>query len=348
MIHCYRYTIREGIMQKMKVVLFFAVFMASSAVFSAVGIGESEPVFLTSRPPAPPQPVSPANHDQTVSISKPVVLAWHTLPHAAGYTLEVSPAADFQHLITHVNHITDTCYTVTEDLDTTTVYYWRVRAQNVAGTGRYSPVWQFSLIFTAPEQGPELYAPGNAVSGVSVQTDLKWYAVQGAGTYRVQVSALPDFSTLVFESPAVAETWCQTENLEPGTLYFWRVLAQNSGGPGPFSSEWMFTTEGTSASGSHWDAVPDHFALMPAHPNPFNPSTTIGYEMPEASRVTLTIYNSCGQSVRTLTSGFQPAGAHTVHWNGCDHLGFPVTSGLYICCFEFNGGRMNQKMMLMR
>ena len=59
-------------------------------------------------------------------------------------------------------------------------------------------------------------------------------------------------------------------------------------------------------------ALPNSFALHHARPNPFNPSTTIAYEVPEQTRITLTIYNLLGQEVVRLIDGMKAAGRYEV------------------------------------
>jgi len=67
-----------------------------------------------------------------------------------------------------------------------------------------------------------------------------------------------------------------------------------------------------------------------AHPNPFNPSTEIRFDLPEPAEVTLTIFDTAGRRVRMLTHGARlDAGAQRLRWNGCDDEGRRVGSGLY-------------------
>ena len=66
------------------------------------------------------------------------------------------------------------------------------------------------------------------------------------------------------------------------------------------------------------------------YPNPFNPSTTIKYSMPNAGHLKLSIYNARGQLVKTLIDGARPAGAdQSVVWDGTDNLGSAAASGVY-------------------
>ncbi len=75
---------------------------------------------------------------------------------------------------------------------------------------------------------------------------------------------------------------------------------------------------------------PATFRLDDNYPNPFNPGTTIAYELPKASDVTLMIYNARGQRVRLLVDSGKPAGSHRAVWDGRDDSGNRVASGVYL------------------
>lgn len=77
------------------------------------------------------------------------------------------------------------------------------------------------------------------------------------------------------------------------------------------------------------DSAPVAFSLGQNYPNPFNPATTIRYTLPEQANVRLVIYNVLGQEVRTLVNELQSPGAYSVVWNGTDHVGRFVASGIY-------------------
>ncbi len=65
------------------------------------------------------------------------------------------------------------------------------------------------------------------------------------------------------------------------------------------------------------------------YPNPFNPETTISYELLEADEVELNVYNIKGQKIKSLVDEFVDLGSHTVQWFGDDRNGNPVSSGIY-------------------
>jgi hypothetical protein len=75
--------------------------------------------------------------------------------------------------------------------------------------------------------------------------------------------------------------------------------------------------------------TPQEYILHPAYPNPFNPTTTIRYDTPELSSVTLTIYDVMGRNVRDLVSEIKPIGQFEVKWNGTDASGKQVSTGVY-------------------
>ena len=77
------------------------------------------------------------------------------------------------------------------------------------------------------------------------------------------------------------------------------------------------------------EAVTD-YALEQNYPNPFNPSTMISFRLPEASRVTVTVYSVTGQRVRELVNGEMAAGVQTVFWDSRDQAGEVVAAGIYL------------------
>ena len=88
---------------------------------------------------------------------------------------------------------------------------------------------------------------------------------------------------------------------------------------------------------------PNQFTLHPNYPNPFNPATTISYELREAAHVRCEIYNMLGQRLITLIDSDQLAGNHQVRWNA-----ETMSSGIYFCRFHAGGMTAIRKMLLLR
>ena len=96
------------------------------------------------------------------------------------------------------------------------------------------------------------------------------------------------------------------------------------------------------------ESTPTEFALLQNFPNPFNPETTINYNLAEGTNVSLRIYNVVGQVVRTLVAEPQSAGRYTVRWNGSDDRGVSVSSGIYFYELRSNGFQDVKKLMLLK
>ena len=75
--------------------------------------------------------------------------------------------------------------------------------------------------------------------------------------------------------------------------------------------------------------IPEAFQLLNNYPNPFNPSTTIMYSLPQHSSVSIVVYSVLGQEVRSLVKGVEDAGSHQVVWNGRDNAGSQASTGVY-------------------
>lgn len=75
--------------------------------------------------------------------------------------------------------------------------------------------------------------------------------------------------------------------------------------------------------------LPTFYVLSANYPNPFNPQTTISYQLPVKAYTTLKIYNSLGQEIRTLINENKSAGNHSVVWDGRDNTGQQVSTGIY-------------------
>ncbi len=90
------------------------------------------------------------------------------------------------------------------------------------------------------------------------------------------------------------------------------------------------------------------FAMAQNSPNPFNPSTTIRYDLPAPGRVELAVYNAAGRRVANLIDGDLEPGGHTATWNGVDEAGRPVASGVYFFRLTHGGESVTRKGVLLK
>ncbi len=94
--------------------------------------------------------------------------------------------------------------------------------------------------------------------------------------------------------------------------------------------------------------TPVIYNLAQNFPNPFNPTTTISYSLPERSNVVLKIYDMLGREVKTLINEEQSEGNYNITWNGDTNFGAKVASGMYL--YRIEAGKFNQvkKMILLK
>ena len=104
----------------------------------------------------------------------------------------------------------------------------------------------------------------------------------------------------------------------------------------------------TSSAGFGRTLLPGGFQLFPAFPNPFNPATVVSYRLSANSVVELIIYNAAGQKVRTLFSGMQRQGKHSLKWDGKNAGRERCPSGLYFAQLKQGVQVQTIKLMLLR
>ena len=93
---------------------------------------------------------------------------------------------------------------------------------------------------------------------------------------------------------------------------------------------------------------PTKYSLNNNYPNPFNPLTTISYDLPEDGFVNVTIYDILGRQVKTLVNGYQKAGYKSMKWNGTNDQGRMVSAGMYF--YHLQSGKFSKvrKMILLK
>jgi flagellar hook assembly protein FlgD len=96
------------------------------------------------------------------------------------------------------------------------------------------------------------------------------------------------------------------------------------------------------------ELIPTTFELNDNYPNPFNPSTTIHYGLPEDAQISLVIYDILGREVSTLVSEVQEAGWYDVRWYGLDESGRPMSAGIYLLRIQTQNFVEVKRMILVR
>jgi hypothetical protein len=116
----------------------------------------------------------------------------------------------------------------------------------------------------------------------------------------------------------------------------------------PFYSAWDFDSETPTAIDELTGIVIRNPNLRENYPNPFNPTTTLVFELPTQMKVKLVVYDLLGRKVRTLINGPAKQGVHQVVWNATSDQGLPVSSGVYFYRLTAENYDKTMKMVLMR
>ena len=96
------------------------------------------------------------------------------------------------------------------------------------------------------------------------------------------------------------------------------------------------------------ELIPNKFALHQNFPNPFNPYTSIRYDLPKNEEVQIEIFDMLGKKIRLLIYQKQIAGFHQVQWDGKDNLGRPVSSGMYVYMLKAGQFKKSKKMVILK
>jgi flagellar hook assembly protein FlgD len=81
---------------------------------------------------------------------------------------------------------------------------------------------------------------------------------------------------------------------------------------------------------------------------PFNPVTTVKYDLPEKAHVSIMIYDIMGREIRHLVNGIQEPGFKTTIWDASNNLGEPVSAGMYLYIIQTTGYSKTMKMVLLK
>ncbi len=130
------------------------------------------------------------------------------------------------------------------------------------------------------------------------------------------------------------------KTVENETVYYYRLKSVNIDGSVEYS--YAISVE-TSV------AAPVEFALHHAFPNPFNPETTLTFDLARACNVSLIVSDITGKQIRALLYNYMSEGNHTVKWDGLDHQGNRAVSGVYFITLETNmGHRFTEKVLMLK
>ncbi|TAK28394.1 MAG: hypothetical protein EPO21_22805 [Chloroflexota bacterium] len=191
-------------------------------------------------PPAVPTLLDPADK-ATVGTATPTFL-WGAADRANGYRVQVSTDSSFGTLVSN-DYTTAISHTLSVALSYSTPYYWRIQATNNVGPTN-SAVRSFSTPPPPPPPAPVLLSPADASTIDSLSPLFDWADSPYAKGYRIQISTVSDFRSLVDSGTVSVSQYSMAawKKLRFSTVYYWKVQPYSNIGSGDWSSVSSFTT----------------------------------------------------------------------------------------------------------
>jgi hypothetical protein len=121
-----------------------------------------------------------------------------------------------------------------------------------------------------------------------------------------------------------------------------------SGNEGGIRKIYIVGLQGTSSVAGNNNSIPNEISLMQNYPNPFNSTTNIEYQIQKNDFVTLKVFNSLGQLVKTLVNGSKQSGEYSVIFDGMNEDGQKVSSGVYFYQLQVGDFISNKKMIQLK
>ena len=193
----------------------------------------------------------------------------------------------------------------------------------------------------------------NIVSGSKVrinwvtqsESDLQgFYILRGTTADLDQAISVSPLIAATNTSNQASYTYTDSEVPGPGVYYYW-LMIQDMDGSATYTNSILVTV---GPGGEEIPEVIRFTSLKNAYPNPFNPTITIAYDIASPGHVSMEVYNTRGQKIRTLVSEVQDASSYQVRWDGRDANGRAVASGNYLVKMRTKGYDTTRKITLMK
>lgn len=225
--------------------------------------------------------------------------------------------------------------------------------------GSYAYYWcvdNISITATPIETLPVELSSFTAIMPNSAQVSIKWITASESNMlgYRVFRNLSDQITNAQNVTPVIIPALNQPQqsnyvfndldfemNLQ---YYYWLEAVKLDGNTNLFGP----VTIKTEDPGNNNPLIPLVTRLREAYPNPFNPSTSIRFELATEDHVKLSVYNAKGQLIKTLCDKDYPAGFYNLVWNGKDTNGQKCASGIYFYHFETKQVQTIKKMLLVK
>lgn len=290
----------------------------------------------------------------TVTNNNMSAFGWSDITNATAYHLQIDDNSDFSSPVINDSTLTSSMYTPSAPL-ADALCYWRVRARTAfSGWSNWSYAWNLTIdtqppLFSGTTVWPDTSFGGPYPVNSFVTDNLSGvdsvflYYRFGEGDWESTSMVLAD-SLYEAEIPGATDTTIVDYYLKASDFAN-NESTDPDGAPANF---YGFVATPVGIEEEFNRGIPTVFALSQNLPNPFTSTTSICYQLPVKSKVSLKIYSVTGQLVRTLVDTKKEPGYHKVNWNGRNDAGKPVSSGIYFYRLEAGGYTDTRKLILMR
>jgi len=179
--------------------------------------------------------------------------------------------------------------------------------------------------------GKNYYGSTNAVTISGYIQDENNAGINGASISFSNGGATVTTGKSGYYITSVSYGWSGTATVEklnwtftPDQLSFTKIASNQ------ISKNFFGINDAQLLTEKNWSAIPGEFNVIPAYPNPFNPSTTLRYGLSKSENVQIIIYDLVGNLITILIDAKQHAGWHEIKWEGKNQLGTKVPGGMYI------------------
>ncbi|MBN2104268.1 T9SS type A sorting domain-containing protein [bacterium] len=258
-----------------------------------------------------------------------IQLQWRKVINADEYLVQISDEPGFARILLSAA-TSDTIESINGTVEGQK-YYWRVAARNIGGSGPWSDVWNFTIILKPTSF--KLRQSG------STEITLTWTDnsdVEDGYVIERKLSGDTEFKVLDTLKGSGNEYIDKTA--APGQAYIYRIKAYKGSAESDYSNEISINMTGIQE-----EDMPTEYSISQNNPNPFNPTTTIMFTLPETALTKIAIYDLLGREIMTLVNKKLQAGFHEMNIDANN-----ISSGVYIYRIQSGDFIQSKKMMLMK
>lgn len=186
-----------------------------------------------------PNLLYPANNSTTVTLTS--LFKWSSVESAISYDIQFSNTSSFTQTIEPSRGGIQNTEITLGGFAPSTTYYWKVRTNDPNGSSPWSPAYKFNTGNIGAEI-PVMLVPAADATKFAIDGKLVWKKSSRATKYRVQLSTVLNFATLIADSSTVVDTTYKVNNLQYYSKFYWRVASINDSGQTAYSTPRMFRT----------------------------------------------------------------------------------------------------------